>query len=71
MANKTLVEMSNSIVRHRIANSTIEQILTQRENIRKEIKDSVNKVCNGWGIWLESVEITDVKILSKTLFSNL
>jgi len=31
----------------------------------------VNQVVNGWGIWLESVEITDVQILSKTLFSNL
>ena len=31
----------------------------------------MNKIVNGWGVWLESVEITDVKILSKALFENL
>jgi hypothetical protein len=71
LANKTLSEMSNSIVRHRIANSSIEDILTKRDEIRKEIKDQMNKIVNGWGVWLESVEITDVRVLSKTLFNNL
>lgn len=63
--------MSNSIVRHRIANSSIETILTKRDEIRQEIKDQMNKIVNGWGVWLESVEITDVRVLSKTLFNNL
>ena len=63
--------MSNSIVRHRIANSTIEDILVKRDEIRSEIKSEMNVIVNGWGVWLESVEITDVKILSKTLFKNL
>ena len=71
MANQTLQEMSNSIIRHRIANSTIEDILTKREEIRNEMKKEMNKVVNGWGVWLESVEITDVKILSNNLFKNL
>lgn len=26
---------------------------------------------NGWGVWVESVEITDVMISSKTLFENM
>ena len=63
--------MSNSIIRHRIANSSIEDILTKREEIRNEMKNEMNKVVNGWGVWLESVEITDVKILSNNLFKNL
>lgn len=63
--------MSNSIVRHRIANSTIEEILTKREEIRQEMKNEMNKILNGWGIWLESIEITEIKILSKTLFENM
>ncbi len=70
-ANNILKEMSNSIVRHRIANSTIEDILKQRDQIRNEIRDEMNKIVNGWGVWLESVEITDVRILSSTLFTNL
>lgn len=70
-ANDILQQMSGSIVRHRIANSTIEEILKQRDQVRTEIKDELNKIVNGWGVWLESVEITDVKILSGRLFKHL
>lgn len=70
-ANTTLMELSNSIVRNRIANSTIEDILTHRDQVKNEIRNEMNKIVNGWGVWLESVEITDVKILSKALFENL
>ena len=45
--------------------------MTKREEIRNEMKNEMNKVVNGWGVWLESVEITDVKILSNNLFKNL
>lgn len=63
--------MSNSIIRHRIANSNIDDILTKREELRQEMKNEMNKILNGWGVWLESVEITEVKILSRTLFENM
>lgn len=70
-ANDKLREMSNAIVRHRIANSSVQDILTKRDAVRNEIKSEMNKLVNGWGVWLETVEITDVEILSSTLFSNL
>ena len=70
-ANKNLVEMANAIVRHRIANSTIDEILKNRNEVRDEIRKEMNSIINGWGVWLESVEITDVKILSSSLFTNL
>ena len=70
-ANDNLIEMANSIVRDRIANSTIDTIIKQRSKIRDEIRSEMNKVVNGWGVWLESIEITDVKILSNALFKNL
>jgi len=38
-----------------------------RDAIRKEM----GKLVQGWGVWLETVEITDVKILSGSLFRNL
>ena len=63
--------MANSIIRHKIANSTIEDILTKREEIRQEMKSDMNNILNGWGVWLESVEITDVKISSRKLFENM
>ena len=31
----------------------------------------MNDIVNGWGVWLESVEITDVQIMSGGLFKNL
>lgn len=70
-ANDQMAEISNAIVRHRIANSTIDEILKNRELVRDEIKKEMNGIVNGWGIWLESVEITDVKILSSNLFKDL
>lgn len=63
--------MANSIIRHKIANSSIEDILTKREELRQEMKQELNKILNGWGVWLESVEITDVKISSRKLFENM
>jgi hypothetical protein len=35
--------------------------------VRKEMLD----VVKGWGVWLETVEITDVTISSSSLFSDL
>lgn len=70
-ANSNLVEMASSIVRHRIANSSIDEIIKNRSVIREEVRKEMNNVVNGWGVWLETVEITDVKILSSSLFSNL
>ena len=70
-ANDKIVEIANSIVRHRVANSTIDEVLKNREMVREEIKKEMNEIVNGWGVWLESVEITDVKILSSTLFKDL
>lgn len=70
-ANQNLIEMANGIVRHKIANSTISQILRNRTQIREDVKKELNKNINGWGVWLETVEITDVKILSNSLFENL
>lgn len=31
----------------------------------------MNSIVNGWGVWLESVEITDVKISSRRLFEHM
>lgn len=38
-----------------------------RDNIKSDLKDQFA----GWGVWLESVEITEVKICSTKLFNDL
>ena len=63
--------MASSIVRNRIANSTMDDILKNRQALREAIRSEMSQVTKGWGVWLETVEITDVKILSSSLFANL
>jgi len=70
-ANEKLVSMCGAIVRNCIANSTINEILTNRAMIRKAVREGVSEVVKGWGMWIETIEVTDVKILSSSLFADL
>jgi len=63
--------MSSAIVRNCIANSTINEIITNRQMIRNALKKEMWEVVKGWGVWVETIEITDVKILSSSLFKDL
>jgi len=71
VANQKLENMVVSIIRDRIANMTINDILKNRQKLRNGVKDEMQKVITGWGIWLETCEVVDVKIASKSLFTNL
>lgn len=70
-ANKQIKEIASSIIRDRIANMTIQEILKNRALLREGVKEAIQKLGTNWGIWLETCEVTDVKILSSTLFENL
>ena len=63
--------MAVSIIRDRIANLTINEILRNRQKLRNGVKDEMQKLLTGWGMWLETCEILDVKIASRSLFANL
>ena len=60
--------MAISIVRNQIANLTIDEILKNRKMMRDSIKSEMQELLSGWGIWLETCEIMDVKIISTSLF---
>ncbi|CAL6062788.1 SPFH_domain/Band 7 family protein [Hexamita inflata] len=49
----------------------MQEILTNRNMLRDEMKDDLQKQLTGWGIWLETVEITVVRICSNSLFEDL
>jgi len=66
-----LIRIASAIVRNQIANATIDQVLTDRAFMRDAIRKEMGNLVKGWGVWLETVEITDVKILSGSLFRNL
>jgi len=63
-ANDALTSMASAVVRSCIANSTINEMLTNRKLLRDAIRKEMFEVVKGWGVWLETVEITDVKISS-------
>lgn len=70
-ANKNLTAQASAIVRAVIANHKLEDLLTDREKIRQAVVDGMKKLAKGWGVYLEAVEITDIKILSGSLFKDL
>lgn len=69
--NTNMAAMAESVIRAQVANLNINEVITGRDTMRKKLTGSMMEVVKGWGIWLETVEITDVKILSSSLFSNL
>jgi flotillin len=70
-SNELITQMASAIVRSRIANSTMDEILKNRQALRVAIRDEMSVITKGWGVWLETIEITDVKILSGSLFTDL
>lgn len=63
--------MCESVLRNLIANSTLEEVLRNREYLRNSIKNELKEQLKGWGVWLETVEITEVTISSSRLFKDL
>jgi regulator of protease activity HflC (stomatin/prohibitin superfamily) len=63
--------MAVSVLRNQIANMTIDEILRNRAKLRDAIKSEMQELLSGWGVWLETCEILDVKIVSTSLFQNL
>lgn len=70
-ANNNLQQQAAAIIRNQIANSTLNEVLRNRVVLRKVIREEMQKVCDGWGVWLECVEITEVIISSNSVFKDL
>jgi hypothetical protein len=71
IANNLIISVASAIVRNCIANSTIDQIIKNRDELKSSIVSQLKPLVTGWGVWLETVEITDVKICSSKLFKDL
>jgi hypothetical protein len=70
-ANDSLVAEASAVVRGCIANSTMETMIRDRDMLRDAVRKEMFEVVKGWGVWLETIEITDVKISSQSLFKDL
>jgi regulator of protease activity HflC (stomatin/prohibitin superfamily) len=47
------------------------KFLDSRELLKNTIKDEVETVTSGWGIKIDTVEISDITVSSTKLYSNL
>jgi len=63
--------MAISTIRGALSNMTVVEVMTQRETLTKRVKQDITLVFRGWGIWLETVEILDVRVESKSLFDDM
>lgn len=51
-ANSNIKTVCESIIRDQIANSTLSEVLFQRNVIRERTRKELQKQLSGWGIWL-------------------
>ena len=63
--------MTSAIIRNKIANSTIAEILKNRQGLREAVMKEMAEVTKGWGVHLATVEVTDVRICSGALFKDM
>lgn len=70
-ANNKLIALAQSVVREAIANNTIDNIIKNRSLLTDKIRKDLAPICKGWGMFLERVDIRDVKICSGQLFSDI
>jgi regulator of protease activity HflC (stomatin/prohibitin superfamily) len=51
-ANHNVKAMCESILRNLIANSSLEEVLRNRNHLRDNIRNELKDQFKGWGIWL-------------------
>lgn len=70
-ANNLIISLASAVVRNEISNTTITEVMKSRDTLRKQIRSQLKDMFKGWGVWMETIEITDVKIASSSTFKNL
>lgn len=70
-ANSSVRTVCESIVRNEMANCSLQEVLRERTKLKERMRRELQAQLDGWGIWLESVDLKDVKICSNTLFEDL
>lgn len=71
MAEDNLRGMAESLMRKHVATTCLNDVLRDRESLRNSVNDEMTKTTKGWGVWLETFEIKDIQICSKSLFEDL
>ena len=69
--NEKVQTLATSTIRDAVSNMTIAEVMTQREELKERVKKDITPIFRGWGMWLETVEILDVRVESRTLFDDM
>lgn len=51
---------ARSIIRDKLANMTIDDVLKNRSALRDSLKSELQETLTGWGMYVETIEISDV-----------
>lgn len=54
-----------------IATNKLDDVIKNRDLLTERIDSDLKPILKGWGMWLERVDIKDVRICSRNLFSDL
>ena len=69
--NRILRTICTEAIRHIIANTTIEEALTKKDEIGRDLKAQLERIERTWGITFDQVGIERVTILSESVFDDL
>jgi len=63
--------LAQAVCRDVIANNKLDDVIKNREILITKVKSELTPMMKKWGLYLERVDIKDVKICSRSLFSDL
>ena len=69
--NRILRTICTEAIRHIIANTTIEDALTKKDEIGRDLKSQLERIERTWGVIFDQVGIERVTILSPSVFDDL
>lgn len=69
--NEKVQTLAISTIRDAVSKMNIVEVMTSREELKERVKTDITPIFRGWGMWLETVEILDVRVESRTLFDDM
>lgn len=69
--NEKVKTLAISTIRDAVSNMTIMEVMTSRNDLKERVKADIIPIFRGWGMWLETVEILDVRVESRSLFDDM
>lgn len=70
-AKESIKMLVEGTLREEIANTSLEKLLKDRDILRLSVMKRCQPKAKGWGVWIETIEVTEMKVMSKSLFEDL